>query len=123
MSNQADSRTVGLVVLASLVRRRRVIEMSKLQIDEGSIVSAAPDHLLAEMDDATVLLHLSSGQYFSLGGAAGKIWQLLQEPMPVSKLIKSLIDQYDVDADRCRQESLSVLEHLHAEGLLTVRLA
>jgi hypothetical protein len=92
-------------------------------IDESSVVSAASDHLLAELDDATVLLHLGSGQYFSLGGSAGKIWQMLREPLQVSALIDRLIGQYEVDAERCRAESLSVLERLHAEGLLTVRTA
>lgn len=97
--------------------------MGKTRLDSGCVVSVASDHLLAKLDDATVVLHLGSGQYFSLGGAAGKIWQMLQEPLPVSTLIDRLIAQYEVDADRCREESLSVLERLHAEGLLTVQLA
>ena len=97
--------------------------MGKVLIDDGSVVSVASDHLLAQLDDATVVLHLESGQYFSLGGSAGKIWQMLQEPLPVSTLIDRLIDQYEVDAGRCREESLSVLERLHAEGLLTVRVS
>lgn len=92
-------------------------------IDEGSVVSVASDHLLAQLDDATVLLHLGSGQYFSLGGSAGRIWQMLREPVTVSTLIERLIAQYDVDADRCRAESICVLERLQAEGLLTVRLS
>jgi len=90
-------------------------------IDENCVVRAAPDHLLANLDDAAVLLHLGSGQYFSLGGSATRIWQLLQEPTVVASLIEQLVAQFAVDAARCRVETLSLLERLAADGLLTVQ--
>jgi len=93
------------------------------EINEASIVRASQDHLRADLDDATVLLHFGSGQYFSLGGAAVGIWQMLQEPVKVSSLVEQLTAQYAVDSERCRDESLSLLRRLHGEGLLTVSSA
>jgi len=93
------------------------------EINEASIVRASQDHLRADLDDATVLLHFGSGQYFSLGGAAMSIWQMLQEPVRVSSLLERLTAQFEVDSERCRQESLLLLRQLHDQGLLTVSSA
>ncbi len=97
--------------------------MDRLKVEAHSVVQASGEHLRAELDDATVLLHLSSGEYYSLGGVAGQIWQLLQEPITVSALIDQLLLQYQVDEARCRAETMSMLERLQAEGFLTVQSA
>lgn len=95
--------------------------MGPLTINDDSVVQASLEHMGAELDDATVLLHLSSGEYFSLGGAANRIWQLLQEPHTVAELVAQLLTQYAVEESRCRSETLGILNRLQAEGFLIVR--
>ncbi|MGQ0801881.1 MAG: PqqD family protein [Pseudomarimonas sp.] len=95
--------------------------MANSKLDLDSVVQASGDHLRAELDDATVLLHLGSGEYFSLGGVAGHVWQVLQEPITVAALIDQLLLQYAVDETRCRTETMSMLERLQAEGFLSVK--
>ncbi len=94
--------------------------MKPKRIDPASRVQASGQHMRAELDDATILLHLGSGQYFSLGGASGAIWELLQAPIRVSDLVAQLVARFDVDAARCETETLALLQRLDAEGLLTV---
>jgi len=94
--------------------------MRKTTVELQSLVQASSDHMHAALDDATVLLQLTSGQYFSLGGVGNAIWEMVQQPLRVSALIDQLIQRYDVDAQRCQAETLDMLERLKDAGLLTV---
>lgn len=51
-----------------------------------------------------VMLDLQKGKYFSLNPVAARIWALLEKPHSIDELCNSLIEEYDVDADQCRQE-------------------
>jgi len=106
---------------ARVVFGTEIMAAQTLNLD--SVVQASGDHLRADLDDATVLLHLSRGEYFSLGGVAGHVWQLVQEPVAVCRVVEQLLLQYEVDEARCRAETLSMLERLQAEGFLTVQSA
>lgn len=61
------------------------------------------------LHDELVMMDMDQGKYFSLNPVATRIWDLLEKPMAADELCVVLIDEYDVEPDRCRVE---VDEHL-----------
>lgn len=61
------------------------------------------------LHDELVMMDIEQGKYFSLNPVATRIWDLLETPMAFDELCMVLIDEYDVEPERCR---LEVSEHL-----------
>ena len=61
------------------------------------------------LHDELVMMDLDQGKYFSLNPVATRIWDLLEKPLMADELCMILIDEYDVEPERCRIE---VEEHL-----------
>ncbi len=61
------------------------------------------------LHDEIVMMDLDQGKYFSLNPVATRIWDLLEKPLGTDELCVVLIDEYDVEPERCRVE---VNEHL-----------
>lgn len=60
------------------------------------------------LHDELVMMDLDQGKYFSLNPVATRIWDLLDRPLSANELCVILIDEYDVEPERCL---LEVEEH------------
>lgn len=86
-----------------------------------SIAVATADHLSAAVEGDTIILHSGTRTYYSLNPIAGRIWELLQEPRSIEAIRDSLLQEYDVDPDRCEAELMQFLEALADEDLVELR--
>ncbi len=50
-----------------------------------------------------------------------RVWELLKQPKSVSELRDVLLDEYEVDQERCAQDLLALLQKMRDEGLIEVR--
>ncbi|HEY6905725.1 MAG TPA: PqqD family peptide modification chaperone [Candidatus Acidoferrales bacterium] len=91
---------------------------ARLCID--SIVSVAPEQLSCALGDESAILNLKNSVYYGLDPVGTRIWNLMQQPMSVRELRDRLMDEYEVDADRCEGDLLSLLETMRSEGLIRV---
>ncbi|MEH7255347.1 lasso peptide biosynthesis PqqD family chaperone [Neobacillus niacini] len=80
---------------------------------EGNIVS--------DMGGEKVMLSVKNGKYYNLGDIGGEIWELIQSPTSITKLVNMLTASYEVEESECLQQVLSYLEHLLNEGLIEKR--
>jgi hypothetical protein len=80
---------------------------------EGNIVS--------NMGDEKVILSVKNGKYYNLGDIGGEIWELINSPTSITKLVDKLMVSYEVEEPVCQQQVLSFLEHLLNEGLIEKR--
>jgi hypothetical protein len=76
--------------------------------------------LTTELDQETVLMSIDAGAYYGLGGAAQKIWNLLETPLTFSQLVAQLVEQYQVSPETCAADVERFLLKMEAEGLLRV---
>ena len=76
--------------------------------------------LAVTQSDATVLMDVASGQYFTLNDVAGRVWGLLATPRSLADLITELAAEYDVPPDRLIPDVLALTERL-VELSLVVR--
>jgi hypothetical protein len=99
--------------------------MNSTQLGNGisgySTVAVVKDQISADLADEAVILHLKSGVYYGLDGVGARIWALIQEPRVVNDVRDVLLDEYDVDPERCESELLAFLEELAAQALIEVQ--
>lgn len=88
-----------------------------------SIVNAAPEQVSCPLGDEAAILNLKNTVYYGLNPVGARVWTLLQQPRSIGELRDTLLDEYDVDAERCESDLLELLEKMRSEGLIQVRSA
>lgn len=94
--------------------------MKKPPILSGTVV-AAHGVLSSALGTENVMLNLTDGTYYGLEGTGSDIWALLQTPITVDELCRSITAAYDVELDRCRQDVGALLRDLVDRGLVELR--
>ncbi|WP_337846584.1 PqqD family protein [Sphingomonas sp.] len=72
----------------------------------------------ADCSGKMLLLHTGTWQYFEFDAVGERILTLLETPLTFEQLVTDLIAQFDVDAERCAQETRLFLDGMIAEGLV-----
>ena len=86
----------------------------------SSVVVAAGEPLSAQLPEEVVILNPADGIYYGLEGVGARIWELVADPISVRDLHRTLIAEYEVDADRLEADLLKLLRSLAEQGLLKV---
>lgn len=84
------------------------------------VVVAAKDQISRDLDGEAVILNMKSGIYCGLNEVGARIWQLIQEPTIAKGVLDTLIEEYDVEPDRCEREVLALLQEMSDNGLIEV---
>jgi len=82
------------------------------------VYKRAVDLMEAELGDELVALDPNAGDCFGFNGVATSVWRQLQEPKTFDELRDSLLQEYDVDQQRCARELQELLDDLSARGLI-----
>ena len=90
------------------------------EIGLDTIVVQASGLVAADLDGEKVMLSIEKGQYFSLNGVAGRIWELLEKPLTVREITTELQKEYAVEAETCQEEVLAFLKELYDQGVVDI---
>jgi hypothetical protein len=71
-----------------------------------------------KLQDEQVILDIEKGKYFSLNPVATKIWGILEEPLSVDHLCKKLLEEYDVEPEKCKIETNEYVQEMIKLGLI-----
>lgn len=84
--------------------------------------SVGRDVLFTQLDDGTgVLLHLGSGQYFTLNRPGVVVWKALTEGInDVIGLAHRLCATFEVDLEEAQKEATRLVGELQRDGLIHV---
>lgn len=63
------------------------------------------------------ILDLDAGLYYSLDKVVARIWELVQEPRVVEEIQAIVLEEYEVDSARGKQDVLALLQELVDKGL------
>lgn len=85
-----------------------------------TIVCANPDAMSSSVGSETVILHFTAGMYFGLDEVGTRVWELVQNGRSVREIRDRLLEEYDVDEERCDHAVRSLLTSLAEQGLITV---
>lgn len=70
------------------------------------------------VDGEALLIHLSSGDLYSLNSVGVSLWEHIDGMRTVEDLVDLIVDEYDVDRDRAEADVLRLVEQLADEGLI-----
>ena len=88
-----------------------------------SVVVRSPDQVSGDLDGRVVLLSIENGEYYNMEEVGSRIWALLETPLTVAALVERLLEEFDVERERCEREALAFLEQLRKDRLLRVEPA
>jgi len=89
-------------------------------MDLNSLVQASPAQVSCDLGGEAAILNLDTGAYYGLDPVGARIWSFLATPTTIARLRDSILAEYDVDAARCEQDLVHLVQTLHAHGLVTV---
>ena len=81
-------------------------------------VTVASDVLFRQMGDEAVVLNLKTELYLGLDAVGTRIWAVLQDAPTIQAAYESLLDEYDVDPERLRQDLGEFLSELVDQELV-----
>lgn len=89
----------------------------KSEVSVDSVVVASKRQVSSDLGGEAAILDLEGGVYYGLDEVGARIWEMIQEPRPASEVRDALLEEYDVEPERCERDLLALLERL-AEGRL-----
>ncbi len=90
-------------------------------ISKETVVAAAPEQVSCDLAGEAAILDLKSGVYYGLDAVGARIWELIQQPKAVSEVHAALLEEYEVESERCLSDLLSILQSLSDNKLIEVR--
>lgn len=82
-------------------------------------LSVADDKLVyCELEGESVILNLENGVYYGLDPVGSFVWNLIQSPREINEIRDLMLDEYEVDPEKCMQDLLELLNDLAAKGLV-----
>jgi hypothetical protein len=86
--------------------------------DTQERIVQAKGNLVSNMGEDKVMFSVQNGKYYNLGMVGGRVWELIEDPITIDQLIRSLMTEYDVEQSVCEEQVIGFLELLMKEGLI-----
>lgn len=90
------------------------------RMDSNSIVTRTDGLLAVEMDGAKVMLNVDTGKYYALDSIGSRIWELIEQPQPVTGLVETMMTEYAVTRQQCLDDLLAFLQKMRIQGLIVL---
>ncbi|MEZ4771140.1 MAG: PqqD family protein [Caldilineales bacterium] len=89
------------------------------QLVPDSVVSKDPSKIISRtVDDEALIIHLTSGSYYSLNAVGTRVWESIDGTRTVGDTVKIIQEEYDADPDQIETEVMSLLADMVEEGLI-----
>ncbi len=83
-----------------------------------SIISRNPELVSSQIDSERVMMNIQTGEYFGLDAVGNRIWELIEKPIQINKLIEILLDEFDVPKNQCETDTLEFIKQLSDKQLV-----
>jgi hypothetical protein len=85
-----------------------------------SIIQRNDQVLFSKLNGEMLAIDSQAGYFYSMNITAGRIWELIANPLPVREICSILSKDFNVNAEQCEREVLQLLQNLLEAGLLKV---
>jgi hypothetical protein len=92
-----------------------------MSLSSQSVVTITKDQVSCNLGAESAILNTKRGIYYGLDSIGTEVWKLLQKPCKIADIHEFLLQEYDVESERCERDLLGLLEDLLREGLIEVR--
>jgi Coenzyme PQQ synthesis protein D (PqqD) len=97
-----------------------MIKTEKISLE--SMIVQNSGNIASDMDGEKVLMNIKNSKYYNLGKLGGVIWDLIESPTQVTKLISTLMSEYEVEQNECERQVMNFLDLLYKENLIHTEL-
>jgi hypothetical protein len=87
-------------------------------VARDAVAVAADRQVSSQLGDEAVILQLDDGVYYGLDPVGTRIWALLQEPRRIADIRDRIIEEYEVDPERCERDLAGLLDDLLSRRLI-----
>lgn len=73
-----------------------------------------------DLDGEKVMMNLDKGEYFMMNEVGSRIWEIINEPINVKRIIETLRCEYEVDEETCKDTVVEFLGRLNNADLISI---
>jgi coenzyme PQQ synthesis protein D (PqqD) len=73
------------------------------------------------LGDEAAILNLKNNMYYGMNPVGATVWNLLKQPKTVAEIRDVIVEEYEVEEERCEQDLFTLLEEMRSQGLIEVR--
>jgi hypothetical protein len=89
-------------------------------VDTTTTVTASDHPTTTTVDGELMLLNTETGMYQGLTGVGPRVWELLQEPTTVQRIVETIAEEYDVPAETCERDVVEFVRTMADEELVEI---
>lgn len=92
-----------------------------MKFSTNSTIEVAKDVVSCDLVDEAAILNLKTGIYYGLDPIGARIWNLIQKPRQLNEILETLLNEYEVEKNRCQEDLIELLEQLAEKELVTIK--
>lgn len=73
-----------------------------------------------DLDGEVVMMNLEKGQYFMMNQVGSRIWEIIKEPSTVNNIINTLLGEFQVEKNQCKENVVEFLGKLKNADLISI---
>ncbi|NBD18698.1 MAG: PqqD family peptide modification chaperone [Cyanobacteria bacterium] len=86
-----------------------------------TLIVATQTAVMAELGSEAIVLDTASGNYYGFKNEVStRIWQLIQQPTPISKICEAIYTEYEIDLAQCKSDVLNFLKVIFDKELVEI---
>ena len=70
------------------------------------------------LEEKCILLHLTSGNYYTLNKVGRFLWESLDGEKKLQNICEEIINHYHIDTETVKNDSIDIIQDLLKEGLV-----
>ena len=90
------------------------------QFSDNSIVRRKDEIISGDVDGETVMMSIERGHYHSLNLTGNRIWEILETPCTVGRIIETLKDEFDATPKVITEELYRFLDQLLERDIIQI---
>jgi hypothetical protein len=86
-----------------------------------TVVATSVDQVSGNLTGERVVLSMKDGTYYGLTEVGVLVWDLLQNPVSVGRLVEQILETYEIDRETCERDLWELLDDMSAKELVVFR--
>jgi hypothetical protein len=92
-----------------------------MKLTPNSTIVVNKDVVSCDLVDEVAILNLKTGIYYGLDPVGARIWNLIQQPREIKEIIQTLLNEYEVEENRCQDDLIELIEQLSEKKLIKIK--
>jgi hypothetical protein len=91
-----------------------------MNISATATIVASKNQVSCDLAGESAILNLENSVYYGLNPVGAHVWSLVQTPVSVTALRDAIVDEYDVEPERCQRDLMDLLAQLAEAKLIKI---